>query len=79
MLTCQEMAERASDHLDGTLTLRQRLAAEVHLAICPNCRAYIRQLRATLGLARRLGDLPPSAEEEALLLDMFNATMAGKV
>lgn len=76
MLTCQEMAERASDHLDGALSFRQRLAVELHLAICPNCRAYLRQLRATLDLARRLGDAPTSAEDEARLLTLFDAAIA---
>ena len=76
MLTCQELAERASDHLDGALSFRQRLAVELHLVICPNCRAYMRQLRATLGLARRLGDAQARAEDETRLLALFDAAVA---
>lgn len=79
MLTCQGVAERASDHLDGALTFRQRLAVEFHLKLCPNCRAYLAQLRKTLFLAREAAKaeaLPP--DEETRLLALFDATLARK-
>lgn len=72
MLTCQQVTERLSDHLDRGLTLRQRLAVEVHLAICPNCRAYHRELRTTLGLSRAAASPPPTPEVEAGLMALFD-------
>jgi predicted anti-sigma-YlaC factor YlaD len=79
MLTCQGVAECASDHLDHALTLRQRLAVEFHLSLCSNCRAYMAQLRATVGLAREAAATPPvAAEDEAQLLKLFDATLLQK-
>jgi predicted anti-sigma-YlaC factor YlaD len=45
MLTCKELVARSSDHLDGQLTLRQRLLVRHHLMFCANCRRFIRQMR----------------------------------
>jgi predicted anti-sigma-YlaC factor YlaD len=77
MFTCQQVAERASDHIDHALTLRQRLAVEFHLVLCPNCRAYVAQLRAALSLARKAVEAEPIApEDEAQVLDLFDATLS---
>ena len=44
MLTCKELVAHSSDYLDGQMTLRQRLAVRTHLAMCGNCRRFIRQM-----------------------------------
>ena len=62
MLKCREIATQASDYLDDNQTLRQRLAVAVHLLICGQCRAFIRQLRLALVYYRRV---PQQALDDA--------------
>ncbi len=52
MLTCKELVAHSSDYLDGQLTLRQRLAVRAHLAMCGNCRRFIRQMKLTQAVIR---------------------------
>jgi len=68
MLTCQEMTELSTDYAEKRLGLADRLRFQLHLGLCADCRAYVRQLRAA---ARAMGALPepelPKALEEELL------------
>jgi anti-sigma factor RsiW len=73
MFTCRDVTERASDRLDGRLTLRERLALRAHLALCVHCRRYLRQFAGTV---ERLRALPTEPVEEATrenLLATFRA------
>lgn len=52
MLSCKEVAERASALIDGELGTFAALQMRLHLAMCKGCRAFIIQLRTTRDLAR---------------------------
>jgi predicted anti-sigma-YlaC factor YlaD len=54
MLKCRDMAEQASEILDGRATWRERLPARVHLMMCLHCRRYFRQIKLTIKLIRRM-------------------------
>lgn len=54
MLTCKELVAHSSDYLDGQLHLRQRLAVRAHLAMCGNCRRFIRQMKLTQAVIRQM-------------------------
>ncbi len=45
MLTCKQTAQLASEALDRTLTLRERLALRLQLLRCDMCTRYARQLK----------------------------------
>ncbi len=45
MLTCREVAEKASAMVDGELDLRERIAIRLHLLMCANCRRFVRQFK----------------------------------
>ena len=67
-LTCRELVELVTDYLEGTLPAADRARFEQHLALCPNCPAYLEQMRQTI---RALGMLPeesitPEARQELL-------------
>lgn len=47
MLTCKEVAMRASDLIDRDLTVWQRLQMKLHLSMCKGCAAFVVQLRTT--------------------------------
>lgn len=58
MLNCRDVTQHASDYLDKTLPLGQRLRLRLHLFMCIHCRRYLKQLRATIGL---IGQSDPKA------------------
>ncbi len=78
MPTCREVAEQATEYLEKAMPRRERLGVWAHLRICPNCRAYLRQLMGTISLARRAGasDPPPSPRDEDRLVAMMKAARA---
>jgi predicted anti-sigma-YlaC factor YlaD len=71
-MTCRDAAPRISHGMDRTLSLEDRTAVRLHLAICPSCRRYRRQialLRRVLALMphypNRAGDEPLPAAARA--------------
>ena len=81
MPTCQEVAENATEYLEKAMPRRERLGIWGHLRVCPNCRAYLRQLLNTITLTRRAGTAaapPPPPHEEDRLVAMMKAARARK-
>lgn len=68
MLKCRDLAEQASDLMDGNLPFGARLGLRLHLAMCAMCRTYMDQMRRTRALlaGRQMKGLP-RAEEDALI------------
>jgi predicted anti-sigma-YlaC factor YlaD len=73
MLTCHQVAEEATEYMEGAGARTRRLRVWAHLRVCPNCREYLRQLSRTIGLARRALAPPPAAEVEDELAAIFAA------
>jgi len=44
---CRDLAEIASDYIDGELNGRKNLSVKVHLMMCKDCRTFISNLRAS--------------------------------
>jgi anti-sigma factor RsiW len=65
-LVCQEAIELLTDYLEGALPRRQRRRLEVHLGGCPNCSAYLEQIRITIRLTGSMDAeaLSPEAVDE---------------
>jgi anti-sigma factor RsiW len=55
-LVCQQVVELVTDYLEDALTRSERRRFEKHLRKCPNCTAYLEQMRATI---RATGSLHP--------------------
>ena len=53
-LACREVVELLSDYLEGALPTAERARVEAHLETCPECVAYLAQLRTTIGALGRL-------------------------
>ena len=64
MLTCRDVTEHATDFMEGALPVRTHLAMRWHLFLCRMCRAYLDQLRLTVGLLRGRALEGPPAEVE---------------
>lgn len=65
-MACQQAIELLTEYLEGTLSRRQRRRLEAHLKACPNCTAYLEQIRITIRLtgAMEPEDLSPRAVDE---------------
>lgn len=70
-MICQSLVEVASEWLDGGLTAEERLRAELHIATCAGCIAYVGQLRTTRDALGTLHDGPPADDVRASLLEVF--------
>jgi len=53
-LTCLEVVELLTDYLEGVLPHREHARVEAHLQTCPDCTAYVEQLRTTIGALGRV-------------------------
>jgi anti-sigma factor RsiW len=65
-LVCRQVVELVTDYLEGALSRRDRRRFERHLRSCPNCTAYLEQIRVTIAATGRLtpDDLTPEARDE---------------
>lgn len=82
-IRCIEMVEVVTEWMEGALDADTRAAVEEHLAICPDCTAYLDQLRATTAVAADLDDdahtdtagaEPPRDDVRARLVAAFLAS-----
>lgn len=48
MIQCKDLAEEASNYLEGDLPLNKRIGLFFHLLICSCCRNYLQQIRSTI-------------------------------
>ncbi len=69
--TCEDLTELITEYLEGGLGLWGRLSFQVHLGICPSCRAYVRQMRATMRSADSVSPPPMDPEVRDELLERF--------
>ena len=69
-LACQHAVELVTDYLEGALGRRDRRRFESHLRACPNCRAYMEQIKMTIQLAGAMEphDLTPEARADLIEL-----------
>jgi len=70
VITCRELVELVSDYLEGRLDARHRERFEAHLAVCPDCREYVDQVRHTV---RALGRLPEESLSGAARAELRRA------
>ncbi len=65
-MVCQQAVELVTDYLEGALSRRDRRRFEAHLRACPNCTAYVEQIRMTIRLAGTIDadELTPEAKQE---------------
>ena len=68
---CRQFVEDVTAYLEGALPDHQVLLVEAHLADCPHCREYLRQMRRTIegagGLAERdVAEMPDDLRERLM-------------
>ena len=77
-MSCRELVELITDYLEGSLDAADRRRFEEHLTVCPGCRNYLEQMRATVRLtgALRAETIAPRMREE--LLEAFKEWKQGR-
>lgn len=53
---CSEFVEQVTDYLEGTMDPQVRVAVDHHLTLCPGCRDYLDQIRATIDQLGQIED-----------------------
>jgi Putative zinc-finger len=69
-LDCVEVVELVTDYLEGALDPETAARVSAHLAECPGCEEYVRQIRET---ARSVGYLPVERLSEQARNDLLAA------
>lgn len=70
-LSCQELVELVTDYLEGALPPEEHVRFDEHIGSCNGCRAYLEQMRTTIGLVGRLSPAAVTPEAEQALLTAF--------
>ena len=76
-LACQELVELVTDYLEQTLSHDERTRFEQHLAMCGGCREYLREIRSTIDLSRKLSQGTLGSKVPDDLLTLFRKWKAG--
>lgn len=70
-LVCQQAVELVTDYLEGSLSRRDRRRFEAHLRQCPNCSAYLEQIRTTIALTGGVEAEELSADARQDLIELY--------
>jgi anti-sigma factor RsiW len=70
-LPCNEFVELATDYLEGSLSVEQRLVVERHLAFCDPCVSYLEQMRAVIAATGKLREEDVPEPVMDTLVDAF--------
>ena len=65
-IVCQQAVELVTDYLEGALSRRDRRRFEAHVRACPNCAAYLEQIKITIELTGSIDpdDLTPEMQTD---------------
>jgi anti-sigma factor RsiW len=80
-LTCRDFVDFLSDYLDGELAGEIREGFEAHLALCPDCVAYLATFRESVRLGRECAsdeDRPPADAPLELVAAVLAARRRGQ-
>jgi anti-sigma factor RsiW len=70
-LVCQQAIELVTSYLEGALSRHDRRRLRTHLRGCPNCSAYLEQIRVTIALAGSIEPDELTLEAREDLTELF--------
>ena len=65
-LSCKEFVEFLGEYVDEVIPIERRKIFERHLAICPDCTAYLASYRRTIEMTRASADVDVKAIVEGM-------------
>ena len=54
MMSCRELADFIRAYLDGELSFREKVAFKTHLAMCADCRAYLKTYEEAVSMGKQV-------------------------
>ena len=72
MRSCKDINQNVDAHLDGELSLTQRIELRLHMLMCVDCRRYIRQLKNSVIAFRSTKKVKCSDEQLDNLLSVLD-------
>ena len=72
-LSCQEVVELITDYLENALLAEMRKQLEEHVAQCPDCETYIKQIQQTISRLHQLAKQQVSPATRRELLQFFRS------
>jgi anti-sigma factor RsiW len=76
-IMCRQAVELVTDYLEGALTPAERARFEAHLADCPHCTEYLREMRVTIAAVGRLAPEALSGAARDELVSLYRSWRAG--
>ena len=76
-LSCREVVGLVTDYLEEALLPHTQELLEEHLADCPGCTTYVRQIQQTIGMLRMLAEDAPFPETRERLMGLFEQWKQG--
>lgn len=78
MMTCQQLIDFLTDYLDGQLPLSQRVAFELHLTLCRECRAYLHNYKTAIAASKSAFNAPAETVAESLPEELVAAILKSR-
>ena len=75
MFSCRDATNMVTDESEGALSGGRGFRYRLHMTICPYCKAFRRQLKETIEVAKEIPQehVAPGAEVEERLAEAFRA------
>lgn len=70
MLSCKDVSENVTDHLEGKSSFLDRILLRLHLLLCQHCRRFVCQFQIAVSVSGRIGktvDEPSDIDIDDLL------------
>jgi anti-sigma factor RsiW len=77
-LTCREIADFLMAYEDGELSDEVRGEFDAHLAVCPDCVAYLESYRATVALGKQAFADADAAAADQVPEELVQAVLAAR-
>ena len=73
MLKCKDIAHQASHYIDPSLPWYRKTAWYLHLAMCNNCRRFVKQFKLTVAFMQRWPRTQASKEQVAAVMSKLHS------
>jgi anti-sigma factor RsiW len=76
MITCEEVIESLLAYVNNELSIEDRAAVDAHLAVCPECVAFLKTYEQTIRCELSAFELPELSIEESIPESLVQAILA---
>ena len=77
-MTCRELIEFLWRYLEGDVSRSERFGFDAHLAICPDCIAYLQTYECAVRLGREAFDDPDAPLPDDVPEELIQAVLAAR-